>query len=119
MCKYNLRERKMINYNEDKYYDNVIEIENKIVNESYKQSLIKKIREQMRIINIVPEEIKPVVIISIIDLSMEYIRFVGDSENFRLSVKNKIEEFRFEKKMSKYKKKLNKYYLELDSMMEL
>lgn len=113
----------IINYNEDKYFDDLGIEEIKmpkvdVKSSEYKSKLIGKIREKMSVVDIVPSDVKPIIIISTIDLGMEYIRNIGDSENFRLCVKNKINEFRNEKQMSKYKKKLNKYYNELDSMME-
>lgn len=114
---------KAMNYDENKYYDDLgIKEEKKNVNvfdECYKQSLIKKIREKMLASENVPIDMKGIVINQILTLSMEYIRNIGDSENFRLTVKNKINEMIKEKKMARYKKKLNKYYLELDSMMDL
>jgi hypothetical protein len=120
MSKYNLRMKKATNYDENKYYDDLGIKENvKVFDDYYKQSLIKKIREKTLISNNVSFDMKPIVINEILVLSMEYIRNIGDSENFRLTVKNKINEMRGEKKMSRYKKKLNKYYLELDSMMNL
>lgn len=123
MSKYNFRVKKIINYNEDKYFDNLkikemVKKCDKKFDEKYKQELIKKIRERIRLVEIVPIDIKPIMVISMIDVSMEYVRNVGDSENFRLNLKGKIDEFRIEKRMSKFKKKLNNYYLELDSMME-
>ena len=133
MSKYNFRMTKNINYNEDKYFDDLdvkemVKLDKKLdkklykleknFDEKYKQELIKKIRGRMRIVDIVPIDVKPIIIISMINLSMEYVRNIGDSENFRLNLKDKIDEFRNEKKMTKYKKKLNNYYFELDSMME-
>jgi hypothetical protein len=35
-----------------------------------------------------------------IESGMEFIRTIGDSENMRLVIKNKIQEFKDEKKMS-------------------
>lgn len=121
MSKYNFRMKKVINYDENKYYDDLGVKEMVKVfkfDEYYKQSLIKKIREKTLLSNDVSMDMKPVVINDLLMLSMEYIRNIGDSENFKLTVKNKIDEMRVEKKMSRYRKKLNKYYLELDSMME-
>lgn len=122
---YNLRKTKRINYNEDAYYETIgisEEAPIKSINphkERHKNMLIEKIRNKIRIANMVSDEVKPIFIMATIDLGMEYVRKIGDSENFRLRVKEKIDEMRYEEKMMEYKTKLHKYYNELDCMMDL
>ena len=125
--RYNLRTTKRINYNEDAYYESIGIREEKDLSfdkqNAYvayiKNMLIEKIRNKIRITNMVSDELKPMFIMATIDLGMEYIRKIGDSENFRLRMKEKINEMRYEEKMMEYKTKLHKYYNELDCMMDL
>lgn len=124
---YNLRPRKvMINYDENAYFDSigveemiVKKFDNQLEKEEYKLRLISSLRIYLHAAHNEPIKTRPMYIMEAINLGMEYIRNIGDSENLKIVIKNKIQEFQNEHKMVTYKNKLKRYFYELDSMMDI
>jgi hypothetical protein len=119
---YNLRPRKAINYDENSYFESIGIEELKIKNtknESYdddedcKSQIICNLRNSLNLANMAPIKHRHIFVMQCIDDGMEYIRKIGDSENLKLVVKNKIGEFKDKPKMKRFKNKLNEYYNEL------
>jgi len=124
---YNLRPRNVIiNYDENAYFDSigVEEITIKNVdkhnyNEKYKLRLILSLRDNLALAHNAPIKYRRFYAMECIETGMEYIRKIGDSEHFKLVIKNKIQEFKDDSRMLFFKDKLQKYFDELDSMMEI
>lgn len=125
---YNLRPRNVIiNYDEDAYFDSIgveemivhNKFDNQVEKEKYKLRLISSLRMFLHAAYNAPDTIRHIYAMECITASMEYIRNIGDSENFKQVIKNKIQEFMKEPKMATYKNKLKKYFTELDNMMEI
>lgn len=118
---YNLRPRKMINYDENAYFDSIGIEEMKIkkfVNqaekEKYKLRLICQLRSALHAAHNAPIKMRLFYAMESINYGMEYIHNIGDSENLRLVIKNKIHEFMNEPKMIIYKNQLEKYFDQLN-----
>jgi hypothetical protein len=119
---YNLRPRKAINYDENSYFDSIgvkemmiKRIDKKAYSEKYKLQLIMTLRHNLALAHNAPINIRHFYAIECIENGMEYIRKIGDSENFKLAVKNKIQEFKDEPKILCFKNKLEKYLDELNN----
>ena len=123
---YNLRPRKVINYNENSYFDSIgVEeviiknVDKQAYSEKYKLRLICALRYNLALAHNAPIKFRRFYAMECIETGMEYIRKIGDSENMRLVIKNKIQEFKDDSRMLLFKDKLEKYFYELDSMMEI
>ena len=124
---YNLRPRNVIiNYDENAYFDSIgveeVTIKNvdkKTYSDNDKLRLICALRYNLALAHDAPIKFRRFYAMECIETGMEYIRKIGDSENLKLVIKNKIQEFKDDSRMSFFKNKLEKYFDELDSMMEI
>lgn len=116
---YNLRPRKAINYDENSYFESIgieelkIKKIDKKQDEEYKLQIICNLRNSLHLAHMAPIKHRHIFVMQCIDAGMEYIRKIGDSENLKLVIKNKIAEFKDEPKMKLFKNTLNEYYNEL------
>lgn len=119
MNKYNLRPRKMINYDENAYFDRMgikEPIEKVEIKTSFtKNELIINIRNALHMVEISPQVHKPYFAMKAFELTMIFIRMYEDYPRLREVLQNKMNEIKNEKQMSKYKAILNKYCNELES----
>lgn len=122
MNAYNLRPRKMINYDENAYFDKmgIEEIQKSETTKSFiKIELMANIKNALKSVEIAPQVHKPYFVMKAFEWSILFIREFENHPKFKIVLMNKINEMKNEKQMSKYKAKLNKYYNELDSMMDI
>lgn len=85
---YRFRERRLIHYNEDDYFDSIGVFDNEVI--STKINLMQRIMDSLQFVNDCDFELKPSYAMMCIHLGMEFVKRFPEHENFTNAITIKI-----------------------------